>query len=197
MAELTDITLRPATRDEAPTIAAMFRISSEGVADYVWSRLAADYPGLSLPEIGARRYARDDTAFSWQNCTIAEHDCETVGLLHGYVMPASGPADLAVADPVLRPYAELEIPGSFYISALAVTEPWRGLGIGTRLLAAAETKARGAGCPSLSLICFSSNDGARRLYERRGYRIVARRDMVPHPLIHASGDALLMEKRTA
>ncbi len=57
---------------------------------------------------------------------------------------------------------------------------------------AARERARALGCPELSLICFAANAGARRLYERQGFTVVDRRDIVPHPMIHATGEALLM-----
>ena len=39
---------------------------------------------------------------------------------------------------------------------------------------------------------FEQNAVAKRLYERRGFREVDRRPVVPHELIHYMGDALLM-----
>ena len=60
------------------------------------------------------------------------------------------------------------------------------------LLAAARERARTLGCPAVSLICFDQNSGARSLYEREGFTAVDRRAVVPHPIIHATGDALLM-----
>ena len=44
----------------------------------------------------------------------------------------------------------------------------------------------------LSLIVFEQNAGAKRLYERHGFREVDRRPAVPHELIYYRGDALLM-----
>lgn len=58
------ISMRPARQGDARTIADLFRISSDGVADYVWSLLRGEYGGRSLPEIGAARYARTNNAFS-------------------------------------------------------------------------------------------------------------------------------------
>ena len=52
------VTFRPATREDSRKIAELFRIASGGVAEYVWSTLAPEYPGLTSLEIGARRYAR-------------------------------------------------------------------------------------------------------------------------------------------
>jgi GNAT superfamily N-acetyltransferase len=188
-----DAVLRPAVPDDCRRIAELFRIASDGVADYVWSELQAQYPGASLVEIGRRRYARENTAFSYQNCLVAEHEGAVIGMMHAFVIePADEPAPARAIDPVLRPYAELEAPGSLYISALAVTERHRGRGIGRRFLAAARERARRLGCPSLSLICFEGNDGAKRLYEREGFATIDRREIVPHPLIHVTGTALLM-----
>jgi ribosomal protein S18 acetylase RimI-like enzyme len=58
----------------------------------------------------------------------------------------------------------------------------------------AETHAIAKGLQKLSLIVFEQNAGAKRLYDRLGYREVAREAIVPHPLIHYSGDAILMVK---
>jgi ribosomal protein S18 acetylase RimI-like enzyme len=190
----SDAVLRAARTDDCRRIAELFRISSDGVADYVWSRLQEDYPGCSLLEIGARRYAREGTAFSYQNCVVAERAGEVVGMLHTFVIaPTDGPpAAAADIDPVLRPYAELEVPGSLYISGLALLPGERGRGLGTRLLRIASERAQKLGCPELSLICFAGNTGARRLYARHGFTVLDCRDIVPHPMIHVIGEALLM-----
>jgi ribosomal protein S18 acetylase RimI-like enzyme len=63
------------------------------------------------------------------------------------------------------------------------------------LLAEAEKTAQVLGFAKLSLIVFEQNTGARRLYERYGYVEKRRHAVVPHPLIHYTGDALLMVKR--
>jgi ribosomal protein S18 acetylase RimI-like enzyme len=186
-----DVVLRPARPGDCRRIAELFRISSDGVADYIWSTLQADYPGLSLLEIGERRYARENTAFSYQNCLVAEQGGAVIAMLHAFVIAASD-GSCADVDPVLRPYAELEAPGSLYISGIAVAPEWRGQRLGTRLLAAARERARRLGCGALSLICLAENKGARRLYERHGFIVVDRRAVVPHPMIHATGEALLM-----
>jgi ribosomal protein S18 acetylase RimI-like enzyme len=192
--EAEDVVLRAARPGDCRRIAELFEISSDGVADYVWSGLQEDYPGLSLLEIGARRYAREATAFSYQNCVVAERAGAVIGMLHAFVIePADGPpAPDDAIDAVLRPYAELEVPGSLYISGLALLPDERGRGLGTRLLRSARVRARKLSCPELSLICFAANAGARRLYERDGFTVIDRRTIVRHPMIHATGEALLM-----
>jgi ribosomal protein S18 acetylase RimI-like enzyme len=188
-----DVTFRPAKRDDARVIAELFQISSEGVADYVWSQIDdPEYADLSPIELGAVRYGRENVNFSYQNCDIAEIDGKPVGMLHAYVMGddvGHAPDDI---DPVLRPYAELEEPRSLYISGLALFDEYRGSGIGTRLLDFAYKRARAEGMKKISLICFEENAGAYRLYEREGFKERKRREVVPHPLIRHGGDAVLM-----
>lgn len=43
-------------------------------------------------------------------------------------------------------------------------------GVGTALLAAVRARAEAEGCGKVSLEVMNSNDGARRLYERCGFK---------------------------
>ena len=185
---------RPARRDDCARIAELYSISSDGVADYIWRKLAG--PGEDPLEVGARRYAREDTAFSYKNCVVAEKGGEVVGMLVAFPMEpaepdASGEPEEEV-DPVLRPYGELQRPGSYYVCGMALFPEHRGRGLGARMLEIARQQARERGFEELSLIVFEQNAGAKRLYERHGYKEVDRRTVVPHELIRHTGDALLM-----
>jgi ribosomal protein S18 acetylase RimI-like enzyme len=97
---MTEPHFRPARKDDCRKIAELYRISSDGVVDYVWTKLAA--PGEDILD---------------------------------------------------------------------------------------------AGCRNASLIVFEQNGGAARLYRRLGYVETQRERVVPHPLIHHTGDALLMVKQ--
>ena len=59
----------------------------------------------------------------------------------------------------------------------------------------AEQDAHSPGYTKPSLFMLVKKRGARALCERRGSREVAREPIVPHPLIHFTGAALLMVKR--
>jgi ribosomal protein S18 acetylase RimI-like enzyme len=98
-------------------------------------------------------------------------------------------------DPVLAPYSKLEEKNSYYLCGVAVFPHYWNGGIGTQLMALAEEQAREKGLTKLSLIVFEQNEGAKRLYDRLGYREIAREAIVTHPLIHYSGDAILMVKQ--
>ena len=101
------------------------------------------------------------------------------------------PAD-PILDPILKPYEELEIPGSFYICALALFTGFRGRGVGTKMLSIARKQAYERGFGTLSLLVFEQNEGALRLYERNGFEVAGRAPVVPHELIDHTGDVLLM-----
>ena len=158
-------------RDDCLRIAELFRIASDGVADYIWSRLQADHPGASLVEIGRRRYARENTAFSYQNCLVAERDGRG-DRDAARVRPRAGERRRrrrrARSTRCCGPTPSSSCRAASTSRRSRVLPPCRGQGLGTRLLAAARERARRLGCPALSLICFAQNEGARRLYERAG-----------------------------
>ena len=188
-------TFRAAVRGDCRRIAELVRIASDGVTDYVWSTLAPEYPGLALIEIGAIRYSGEESIFSYKNCVVAERDGEVIGLLLGFPIEVEQEASDGPVDPVLEPYS-LEISGSFYICGLAVLPEFRGQGLGGRMLDIAREQARKRALDTLSLLVFEQNRGALRLYEREGFEVVDRARVVPHELIHYTGDVLLMAAET-
>jgi ribosomal protein S18 acetylase RimI-like enzyme len=186
------VTFRAATAEDSRRIAELFSISSDGVVNYVWMTLAPEYPGLEPIEIGAVRYASEEGNFSYTNCILADLDGEVIGQLCTYPVEASTEDPEEPVDPVLEPYVRLEIPGTLYISSLALFEGFRGMGLGTKLLSIARDQALKRDFDALSLLVFEQNAGAVKLYEREGFREVDRAAVVPHPLINHTGDVILM-----
>ena len=122
---------------------------------------------------------------------------EVAGMLLTFAMPAADPHAGVAAPPfdgsdVFAPYKYLEAPETWYICGVALYPGYRGRGIGSQLLEIARQQAREHGYRQLSLVAFEQNRGAVRFYRRLGYREISRAPIVPHPLIHYSGDALLM-----
>ena len=183
---------RAATKEDRCELAHLFRMASGGVADYMWSRLAPKYPGLTPLEIGARRYAREEGNFSYKNCVVAEQDGAVIGMLFTFPIEEGQEAEGEPTDPILKPYEELEMPGSFYICALALLPGFRGRGVGTKMLSIAREQAYERGFDTLSLLVFEQNEGAVKLYERNGFKVAGRAPVVPHELIDHTGDVLLM-----
>ena len=184
-------TIRPARKSDCPAIAALYRISSDGVADYIWTKLAE--PGEDILEVGQHRYEREESLFSYCNCQVVESDGKVIGMLVAFPMHTDPTEE--ESDPVLAPYSKLEEDNSYYICGMALFPEHRGKGIGSQLLELAEQHAREKGFNKLSLIVFEQNIGAKSLYDRFGYGEVKRAAIFPHPLIHYSGDAILMVKR--
>jgi GNAT superfamily N-acetyltransferase len=186
------VRVRPAERSDSALIARLFRISSDGVADYIWRQIGG--PDADLLAIGTERYARQETAFSYQQCDMAEIDGTAVAMAHSFVIETpAGAQEIADTEPVLRPFMELEM-RSLYLSGLATVESHRNRGIGRALLEACYAKARRLGQADISLICFAKNQGAMRLYRREGFEPVKSASVVPHPLIHHDGEVVLMAR---
>lgn len=198
VAVVSQVALRRATVDDARAVARLMAIAGEGIPMWLWSRAAKN--GQDPLFVGTERAARSEANFSYRNAVLAERAGQTVGMMLGYRLEAPTPREIAGLDDLpelLRPFAELEfeVPGSFYVNALAVFDSYRDSGIGTRLLQAAAGRASALGCPRLALMVFSQNIGAVRLYERNGYRTIAARLVPAHPC-HPYDDRVLLMART-
>lgn len=185
------VAYRRATVADARDIARLFLMSSDGMAEYIWRKIDPD--ASDILSVGEQRYAREGADFGYGNCLLADAGGEIAGMMHGYAMAdVPGEPD---TDPVLRPYSELEHPGSFYVAGLAVHDRHRRSGIGRDLMKLAEEQARKLGHDVISLICFTENTAAMRLYETLGYRETDRRAIVPCPLLkYEEGEAALLIK---
>lgn len=188
-----DVQFRPACKEDCRLIAQLYSMATDGVADYIWSTLAE--AGEDILDVGTRRYMREDIPFSYKNCIVADLNGKVIGMLVSYpIILEKNNVDDSKIDPVLLPYQKLEEDQSYYICGVAFFPEYRGKGLGTKFLQIAEQKAKEAGLKKLSLIVFEQNSGAKKLYERYHYKVVARAPVVPHKLIHCTGDALLMVK---
>ncbi len=195
---MSDIAVfRQATAKDSRFIAGMIDISSDGIALIEWTEAAQAAGNCTALDIGAGIYASETGDYSFRNCCIAEVADRRVGMLLGFPMPARDPSDVASPPPfdatdVFAPYKYLEAPGTWYICGVALLPDYRGRGIGVELMQIARQQARQHGYEQMSLVVFEENTAAVRLYRRLGYEAVKRAPIVPHPLIRASGDALLM-----
>ena len=194
-----EYSIRPATVEDAREIARLIEISSDGVAVIEWAEAAAEEDVEPL-DIGERTYRNPEGDYSWRNCTIVEKDGKVAGMLLAFAMPKATPRDPAQRPTrddanVFAPYMYLEEPDSWYICGVAFYPEHRGQGLGTKLMRVVNDQARQNGFKTLSLVAFTQNEGSVRLYKRLGYEVVDQAPVIPHPLIHYSGDALLMVSR--
>jgi ribosomal protein S18 acetylase RimI-like enzyme len=189
--------LRRATKQDARALAELVDYAGHGIPGYLWSWSAEEE---QFPiEVGIERVLREEANFSYRNAVVADVDGRVAAALLAYRLPEHSDVNLDELPDLLRPLEELElkVPGTFYINILAAYPEYRGLGLGTSLLEAAHMLASEAGCNELSLEVFEQNDGAVRLYERHGYREIARLPAVPHPVYPYDGDVLLMTRSVA
>lgn len=196
--EVHRMVIRPASAADAPVLAKLIDIAGEGIPNWLWAGMAS--PGQSALEVGAERARRDSGGFSYRNALVAERDDGVVGMMLGYVIAAPSAAERAevpsLPEPI-RPFIELEheAVGSFYVNALAVLPGRRGGGIGTKLLQAAEERARELNVGRMSVQVFEQNVEALQLYLRTGYEQSASRPVLLHPCQpYYDGEVLLLTK---
>ena len=144
--------------------------------------------GRRFAEIIARAYPRSNHSYSFQNVIYAECDKRIVGMALGFtaeehhkfsdqpLKEAAGFRALRmtivkiICAPMLR-ILETVADGDFYLLSMAVDKKYRGGGIGSALIDIIEERARASGSTRLSLDVSANNEGARRIYERRGMNI--------------------------
>lgn len=189
--------IRRATPQDSRELAELMNLAGDGIPAYLWSQMAD--PGEDAITFGARRVAGANGSFSHANAHVAELSGMIAAMLLGYrLAEADDSGSIGDCPPVVRPLLELEAsaPGTWYVNAVAAFPVCRGRGVGTALMGFAENLAAETGAAALSLIVAEDNDGARRLYERLGYRTVDRRAIVPYPGCPHRGDWILMTKPT-
>src|SRR5262245_43039337 len=170
---------RRARADDAAALAELVDFAGEGLPAHLWRRMAK--PGETAWDVGRRRAERTQGSFSYRNAVVIEQGAAIKGCLIGYRQPAlPEPIDYKAMPAMFVPLQELEnlAPATWYVNVLALYPACRGQGWGTRLLALADTMAADCRTAGLSVIVSDANTGARRLYERCGYREAARRPMV-------------------
>jgi ribosomal protein S18 acetylase RimI-like enzyme len=186
---------RRATPDDAHALAELVDFAGEGMPSYLWAGMAG--PGEDVWDVGRRRARREEGSFSYRNAVLVEEDGRVVACLIGYRLPDEPePIDYERMPAMFVPLQELEnlAPGTWYVNVLAAYPEHRGRGYGTRLLGLAEELATASGSEGLSVIVSDANRGARRLYERCGYRVVAERAMVKEGWENAGTSWILLVK---
>ena len=194
-----DATLRRATEADVPDLARLLIIAAHGIIDALYCDLV---PGVPTEKLFEWRFTQAGSARSYEYCWVAQQGLRTIGMVHAH--PMDGLSD-APSDPrltadrrtVLAPFVALgkAARGSYHINAVAVALEYRGSGIGNRLMALATSEAQRLGFADVSLLVFEQNSRAVALYRRLGFEIAGRSPVVPHPLVHHTGDLLLMMRR--
>ena len=133
--------LRRATPDDAQALAELVDFASEGLALYLWAKIAG--PGGDPWAVGRERALRETGAFSYRNAVVLEQAGRVAAGLIGYPLPDRPEPIPDSMPPMFVPLQELEnlAPGTWYVNVLAAYPDKRGQGLGTALLAVADKLA--------------------------------------------------------
>jgi ribosomal protein S18 acetylase RimI-like enzyme len=185
---------RRAAPEDAATLAKFVEFASEGLALYLWTKIAG--PGRDPWNIGRERVLSGTAGLSFQNAILAEPSGQPAAGVISYPLPDTPKLISDELPAVLVPLNELtnRACGTWYVHALAASPEYRGRGLGSALLTLAEHLAASARKRGLSLIVSDTNSGARKLYERCGYREVTRCKMVKEQWKHPGTEWILLRK---
>lgn len=143
------------------------------------------------------RLLRPKSSAGLSACTVAILSQQVVGHCYGYDLEkvANEKLDRYIVPSsryIIKPFRELRVPNSWYISSVWVSEDYRDRGVGTALLRSAALEAERAGIGVVSLHAYSVNDGAIRLYTRLGFSILGSAPLPVHPDMSVTGGLYLM-----
>ncbi len=195
---MQNIIYRPATREDAATIADLMLKSSGGDAEFLWHDLV---PGKSVAEMMPPLVEKETGLFTYKKSIVAEVDGQVVGLMH-----ACAPEDVEhernydiPEDRIehVKVIFELEVPDSYVLLYLSVSENYQNQGLGHHLLEIFEKDAEENEKQTLSVQVWADNTGALRLYSALGYTVVQQGDIARHELLPHDGGILLLKKDIA
>ena len=185
-----DIQLRPATPDaeEARVFAKHVDQAADGFLRFLFGKRHLD--------LLAQAYMHPAHDLSYENATFAIEGNEIVGLVTGYSSEqhrksTQRPLTKARGFPRLRTillgawcwrmlsFLTRIDDGDFYVMALSTEASHQGKGIGSQLLLHLEDRATQHGAERLCLDVAHTNDGARRLYEHKGFFVVGQSPHLP------------------
>jgi ribosomal protein S18 acetylase RimI-like enzyme len=202
------LTIRKATSADQPRIAEL--VSGEP------SREATGIAGSerAARRIGLGAFRIEPYGSSWKRAAIAEIDGESVGVMVSgaegetaglslaliwLALRALGPIGLLRARPRFAARSRMQIPapaGAYHVGELDVDPRYQNRGIGGALLDYAEAEARASGHKQMSLTTTTDNP-ARHLYERHGFRIVETRTDADYERYTGIAGRVLMVKDLA
>lgn len=190
------IQVRPARPDDAPLAAAVFRLSLDHLADFLFG------PNGYATEVALMRlFSLNAGRFGFEKAFVAEWNHRPLGMLVAFPGADSLRLSLSVVRYLPRALGwtmfgfmarGLSLAGNkeaeadeYHISNIAVLPAAQGHGLGKHLLLHAEEQARALGLKKVSLLVSLKNDAAQKLYKRFGYRIVfTRRNKNPFNSYH-------------
>ena len=182
---MPEILIRPAVPADVRVAGHLLYMTLGPVTDYLFGNGRPN----RAEEVLGQLYTLPRNRFSYQHADVAQVGGQVAGLLLSYPGALAMQLDLQTARPLLArcslggimrflakawplPMIRETEREQYYVSHLAVLPAYQGQGLGRRLLAHAESRARVAGLGQCSLTVGIDNERAYSLYEKVGYRSV-------------------------
>lgn len=182
--ERVDIVVRRARCEDAEIIAQVVAMAigdDEALRQYCGDNYIA-----TLTEIATRPV----TQYSWQYALVAEVNGVAAGAIVGYDGAELGLLREGTFS-LLRErlgrvptIADETQSGEYYLDSVAVLPPFRGIGVGERLIEALCQRASAEGHSRVGLIVDFDNPQAEKLYTRFGFARVGTRIFFGHKMWH-------------
>ncbi|MDE6409104.1 MAG: GNAT family N-acetyltransferase [Muribaculaceae bacterium] len=185
-----DVRITEANASHAPYIGKAITMA---IGDELVNGLAGEkHTPDDVLELFAHLAGRTDSQYSYLNSLVAVDENEKpLGVviaydgadLHRLRVPFFEEAEKKISLKIEGEPADETGPEEIYMDSLAVFPPYRGMGIGRKLIEAAYEKAVKSGKP-LGLLVSKENSNARALYESLGFKAVGERPFAGETMDH-------------
>jgi len=180
-----NLTLRRAIAPDADWAVPQLFAAGPALFSYIFAS-----PPAQAQQVLHQAFVLPQHAFSYEHTCIVEAEGQPAGLIIGYPGDLKKQADERVHLVMARimplrklPTILLNVadfsrikqdvtPDEYYILSLSVLPEFRQQGVGSHLLAWAETQALHSNCASICADVTYTNLSAKQLFERQGYEIV-------------------------
>jgi ribosomal protein S18 acetylase RimI-like enzyme len=168
------MTIRPAVQGDAANAVPLILQAIGSIAFVLTGTTDTEKAAAILTNF----FRQEQNRVSYQNALVLEEDGELVGLVMFYDGANARALDAPLERVAARKSGRIgyHIPtepetSEFYLDTLSVSPGHQGRGYGSRLIEAACDRARALGRHRIALLVESDSSGARRLYERLGFRV--------------------------
>ncbi|WP_054956525.1 GNAT family N-acetyltransferase [Paenibacillus dakarensis] len=166
--------IRPAVKEDAQAAA---RLLYDALHDIAHQLTGQESEEDALRDL-AFYFEQEEGRLSYHQCLVSEVDGKAAGLIVTY----GGDEAKELDRPMVERLRELKNDPSFtldkeadedefYIDTLSVSSSYKGMGIGSALIRAAEARAKERGYGKIALAVVTGNKRAYSLYLRTGYEV--------------------------
>jgi ribosomal protein S18 acetylase RimI-like enzyme len=181
--------IRFATKEDGPAIASLVLVILKDME----LPLLNEVSETTILSILSHAVANPDYRYGYRRGLVYEEGGEVAGIAFGYPAEAEPTIDEPLKQSLkthglsedLKLFDDEEtLPNEWYLDTISVDEKYRGLGIGSKLLDELPKLAHKSGKEIIGLNVDAINTGARKLYERKGFKEVTKMTLSGHVYSH-------------